>query len=180
MNLRFYCWDRKLWNIHWWYVLMHCLQKTTKCTQCTPLTLRLFTGNEPLTRYTTLRVAHASGMPGTFFSPPTSKEIARAVMDVGIANTWWRGKLSRHSQCIRNPQFYVFGQRPIGGLESEKGILFYYWSSMPNQDYLIPIKNISIACDALLHFPYLKHTVFIVDLLCYAFCFSGCFITVVL
>ena len=28
----------------------------------------------PLTRYAKLRVAHTSGMPGTFFSPPTSKE----------------------------------------------------------------------------------------------------------
>ena len=28
----------------------------------------------PLTRYAKLRVAHTSGMPGTFFPPPTSKE----------------------------------------------------------------------------------------------------------
>ena len=35
-----------------------------------------FTGNGPLTRYVKLRVAHAPGMPGTFFPPPTSKETA--------------------------------------------------------------------------------------------------------
>ena len=29
-----------------------------------------------LTRYVKLRVAHASGMPGTFSPPPTSKETA--------------------------------------------------------------------------------------------------------
>ena len=32
--------------------------------------------HEPLTRYVKLRVAHAPGMPGTFFPPPTSKETA--------------------------------------------------------------------------------------------------------
>ena len=30
----------------------------------------------PLTRYVKFRVAHASGMPGTFYPPPTSKETA--------------------------------------------------------------------------------------------------------
>ena len=37
----------------------------------------------PLTRYVKLRVAHAPGMPGTFFSPLRD---ARAVMHAGIAN----------------------------------------------------------------------------------------------
>ena len=32
--------------------------------------------NGPLTRYVTLRVAHATGMPGTLPSPPTPKETA--------------------------------------------------------------------------------------------------------
>ena len=34
-------------------------------------------------------------------------------MHVGIANLRWRGKRSRHSRCMRNPQFYVSGKRPI-------------------------------------------------------------------
>ena len=38
---------------------------------------------------------------------------ARAVMHVGIANLRWRGKCSRHSLRMRNPQFYVSGMRPI-------------------------------------------------------------------
>ena len=38
---------------------------------------------------------------------------ARAVMHVGIANLRWRGKRSRHSRPMRNPQFYVSGKRPI-------------------------------------------------------------------
>ena len=79
----------------------------------------------PLTRYVKLRVAHAPGMPGTFSPPPTSKEAAsqrsrhasrhvrdaRAEMHVGIANPRWRGKRSRHSRRMRNPQFYVSGRR---------------------------------------------------------------------
>ena len=38
---------------------------------------------------------------------------ARAVMHVGIANPRWRGKRSRHSRRMRNPQFYVSGKMPI-------------------------------------------------------------------
>ena len=38
---------------------------------------------------------------------------ATPVMHVGIANPWWRGKRSRHSWRMRNPQFYVSGKRPI-------------------------------------------------------------------
>ena len=81
----------------------------------------------PLTRYIALQVAHAPKKPGTFSPPPTSKETAswgsrhaslhvrhaRAVMHVGIANLWWRGKRSRHSRRMRNPQFYVSGKRPM-------------------------------------------------------------------
>ena len=57
----------------------------------------------PLTRYVNMRVAHVQGMPGTFSTPPTSKESrhvrhARAVMHVGIADPRWREKRSRHSR----------------------------------------------------------------------------------
>ena len=34
-------------------------------------------------------------------------------MHVGIANPRWREKRSRHSQRMRNPQFYVSDKRPI-------------------------------------------------------------------
>ena len=34
-------------------------------------------------------------------------------MHVGVANPWCRGKRSRHSRRMRNPQFYVTGKRPI-------------------------------------------------------------------
>ena len=38
---------------------------------------------------------------------------ARAGMLVGIANSHWRGKHSRHSRRMRKPRFYVPGKRPI-------------------------------------------------------------------
>ena len=41
-----------------------------------------------------------------------SRRYARAVMHVGIANPWWRGKRSRHSRRMHNPQIYVSGKRP--------------------------------------------------------------------
>ena len=82
--------------------------------------------NWPLTRYVKLRVAHAPGIPGAFSPPPTSKETAnlsrhasrhvrhpRAVMHAGIANPRWRGKRSRQSRRMRNPQLYVSGKRPM-------------------------------------------------------------------
>ena len=34
-------------------------------------------------------------------------------MHVGIANPRWRGKRSRQSRRMRNPQFYVSGKRPM-------------------------------------------------------------------
>ena len=41
----------------------------------------------------------------------------RAVMHVGIANPQWRKKRSLHSRCMRNPQFYVSGRRPMTGIQ---------------------------------------------------------------
>ena len=38
---------------------------------------------------------------------------ARAVMHDGIANPRWRGKRSRHSRRMRNPQFYISDKRRI-------------------------------------------------------------------
>ena len=61
---------------------------------------------------------------GNVFPPPNSKETAsqryrhasrhvrdaRVVTHVGIANPQWLGK---HPRCMRNPQCYVSGKRPI-------------------------------------------------------------------
>ena len=75
----------------------------------------------------------------SLYGPPTSKEIdsywsrnvsrhvrhVRAVMHVGIANTRWRGKRSRHSRRMHNPQFYVSGKRPMDMIIWHSDELFY-------------------------------------------------------
>ena len=40
-------------------------------------------------------------------------------MSIGIANPRWRGTRSRHCRRMRNPQFYVSGERPMGTRFSE-------------------------------------------------------------
>ena len=79
----------------------------------------------PPARYVKLRVVHA---PGAFSPPP---RVSNPDMHHGTCMThapwsvpwsltndylWnrWRGKRSRHSRCMRNPQFYVSGKRPMG------------------------------------------------------------------
>ena len=81
----------------------------------------------PLTRYVKLRVAHVPGMRGTFSPPPW---VSDPDMHHGTCVThvpwcmpgsltsdflWsrWRGKCSRHSRRMRNPQFYVSGKTPM-------------------------------------------------------------------
>ena len=84
----------------------------------------------PLARYVKLRVAHAPGMPGTFSPPPLVSDPdmhhGRCVTHVpwcmpgsltsGFLWSRCRGKRSRHSRRMRNPQFCVSGKRPIAWL----------------------------------------------------------------
>ena len=90
------------------------------------MSVRLIHG--PLAKYANLRVAHAPGMPGTFSPPPRVSDPdmhhGTCVMHVpgcmlrsltsGFLWRLWRGKRSRHSRRMRNPQFYLCGKRPIG------------------------------------------------------------------
>ena len=82
--------------------------------------------NGPLARYVQLRVAHALGMPETFSSPPrvsdpdmhhgTCVNVPRCMPGSLTNGFLWgrrRGKRSRHSRRMRNPQFYVSGKRPM-------------------------------------------------------------------
>ena len=78
----------------------------------------------PLAIYVKLRVAHA---PGTFPPPPRVSDPdmhhGTYVTHVPWCMPWsltkgflwcrWRGKRTRHSRRMRNPQFYVSGKRPI-------------------------------------------------------------------
>ena len=79
----------------------------------------------PLARYVKLRVPHAPVMPGTFSPPPwvsdPDKHHGTCVTHVpwcmpgSLTSSFpwslWRGKRSRHSRWMSNPQFYVSGKR---------------------------------------------------------------------
>ena len=81
----------------------------------------------PLTSYAQLGVAHAPGIPGTYCPPPRVNDPdmhhGTCVTHVpwcmsGLLTScflWsrWRGKRSRHSRRMHNPQFYVSGKRPM-------------------------------------------------------------------
>ena len=83
--------------------------------------------NGPLLRNVTLWVTHAPGMPRTSFSPlgVSDSDTHRgtwvihvpwgmpASLTSGFLWSRWREKCSRHSRCMRNPQCYVYGKRPI-------------------------------------------------------------------
>ena len=65
-------------------------------------------------------------------------------MHVGIANPRWRGKRSRHSRCMRNPQFYASGKRSFHsacaylsmlGLKSIHGSIRGPWTQHGNIRY---------------------------------------------
>ena len=74
-----------------------------------------------------LRVVHALGMPGTSSPQPTPWKLLVSDPDMHhgacvrtcrdacrIANPRWRGKRSRHSRRMRNPQSYVHDKRLMG------------------------------------------------------------------
>ena len=90
--------------------------------------------NGHLTRYANLRVAHESGMPGTFSPPPWVSDpdmhhgtcvthvpccMPGSLTSGFLWSRWW-GKRSRHSRGMINPQFYVSGKRPMAW---NKGVL---------------------------------------------------------
>ena len=91
------------------------------------LTVSVKLEHGPHTRYAILSFAHAPGMQGTF-SPPL--RVSDPDMHHGMWMThvpwcmlgsltsgflWsrWRGKRSRHSRRMRNPQFWVSVKRPM-------------------------------------------------------------------
>ena len=94
----------------------------------------------PLNRYVKLRVAHAPRM----FSPPPRVSdpgmhhgtcvshvpwCMSGSLTSGFLWSRWRGKRSRHSRRMRNPQFYVSGKRPMGRMQMASlcSILQGYW-----------------------------------------------------
>ena len=91
-------------------------------------------GHGPLARYVKLRVAHVPGMPGTFSPPPLISDpdmhrgtcvthVPGCMPGSLISGFFWnqrRGKRSRHSRRMRNPQVYVSGKRPMGPHGTDK------------------------------------------------------------
>ena len=83
--------------------------------------------NWPLAKYVKLRVVHAPGMPGTFSPPPRVSDpdmlhgtcvthvpwCMPGSLTSGFLWSRWQGKRSRHFRRMRNPQFYVYGKRPM-------------------------------------------------------------------
>ena len=62
-------------------------------------------------------------------------------MHVGIANPRWRGKRSRHSRRMRNPQFfYVYGKRPMAGT-SNYTVFFCHKSSHISSKLIVHIRE---------------------------------------
>ena len=78
-------------------------------------------------QYVKLRVEQTPRMPGTFSPPPRVWDpdmhhstcvtyvpwCRLGSLTSGFFWSWWRGKPSRDSQCMGNPQFYVSGKRPM-------------------------------------------------------------------
>ena len=75
----------------------------------------------------TIVVAHAPGMPGRFSQPPRVNDpdihhgtcltqvpwCMPGSLTSGCHWSGWRGKLSRHSRCTRNPHFNLSCERPM-------------------------------------------------------------------
>ena len=86
----------------------------------------------PLARYVKFRVTHAPGMPGTFSAHPRVGDpdmhhgtcvthVPRCMLGSltsGFLWSQWLGKRSRYSRCMRNPQLYVSGNRPMARVKS--------------------------------------------------------------
>ena len=91
------------------------------------LHLLLSMDHGPLARCVKLRVAHAPGMPGTFSPTPRVSDpdmhhgtcvthvpwCMPGSLTSGFLWSRWRGKRSRHSRRMRNPQFCISGKRPM-------------------------------------------------------------------
>ena len=105
--------------------------------------------HEPYIRYAKLWVAHAPRMPGTFSPPPRVSDpdmhhgtclthvpwCMPGSLTSGIFWGRWRGKRSRHSRCMRNPQFCVSGKKSIAYLITKLWFVTNYsvvWSNNIN------------------------------------------------
>ena len=117
-----------------WFALYPSWETTSYLKPCQQIvTIRRFqcatnaAHHGPLARYAKSRVAHASGVPGTFSSPPWVSDpdmhhgtcvthvpwCVPGSLTSGFIWGRWRRKRSRHSQRMRNSQSYLPGKRPV-------------------------------------------------------------------
>ena len=103
-----------------------CILTYSPCWWQILLTVSSCDFNGPLARYVELWV-DAPGMPGTFSPPPRVSDpdmhhgtcvthvpwCMPGSLTSGFLWSRWRGKRSRHSRRMRNPQFYISGKRPM-------------------------------------------------------------------
>ena len=78
------------------------------CCQC-----KLICSHGPLARCVKLRFAHAPWMPGTFPLPSWFSDPDINHGKCVTPGNRWRGKRSRHSRRMLNPQCYIPGKRPM-------------------------------------------------------------------
>ena len=83
---------------------------------------------------------------------------ARAVMHVGIANSRWWGKRSRHSRRMRKPQFYISDKRPIKWCRYSICPLQYVHMSLRTNILVVVRQSINMGlCDTCLCCISLRH-----------------------
>ena len=119
----------------------------------------------PLARYEKLGVAHAPGMPVTFSPPPQVSNpnmhhgtcvthvpwcMMGSLINVFLWYRWW-GKRSRHSRRMRNPQFYVSGERPMKkagviGLRSVHEGKYHVWLGSVRNNCTIYLMHTNLPC----------------------------------
>ena len=122
---------RHRWHRLMMMMMMIMIKKKPQKTKASPLKMLL--PNGPLTRNVNLLVAHAPGILGKF-SPSSRLSYTDMHHGTCVTHALWckpgsltssflwsrrREKHSRHFRCMHNPQFCIFGKRPMDKLTTE-------------------------------------------------------------
>ena len=131
-------WQNNLWINHWANYTVESIMEShdwplliTRHLWTHIFLIELFRGS--LARYVKLRVAHAPGMPGTLAATDFkgNRYLAIPACITARASHAWRGKRSRHSRCMRKPQFSVSSKGPwLGNIVACLGLTATPWSKL--------------------------------------------------
>ena len=114
-----------MFGFPWDWEIMLVSSKYNSCLRMTFASLHAPSCYGPHTRYVKLRVAHAPGMPGTFFPAVEFKGNRELAIPACITARAWRTCRDACRDCLpagktfpafpahAHPQFYVFGKRPM-------------------------------------------------------------------